>query len=658
MKIKLKSLSDKVTAIALYLLCMTLVISMYLEISYMADYGFYDRAKGNSYPFMALMSEKIEKESEDIKEYVMLSLEQEYRGINEEDTGYYTYTSLHDKYKKESSNLIIVAQSGDGKLSISNLESDEKLSEIETCFESEKKISYFDEVTNKTYPVTIKIYVRKNFTADDIFSLTSSIIKIAQIIKYPTIIIMIVFVILAMLILAVLMVNINYTPGKMRFIDRIPFDLFSVLTIVFIGFVISMIVLMSADKTRENDIVLWNGACAILAFFVFCAILVYFLSLAVRIKAGHIYKSTLVYKLISRIRQGKSSDREKGYFKMPFVGKLIITVGFVLILNLGLIMFNYLRFLSKGTEYNFSVFALIQVAMAFAVGTLLFMIAINFNRLRESGKKLANGDYGENLDSRVMFGDFKAINDSFIALKEDMIKTLEEKNETEKMRSELIANISHDIKTPLTSIINYTDIIGSGKCSEAELNEYYEVINKQSKRLTTLLQNLIDVSQITSGSVKINLDNLNLDVFVSQVLDELSQKLTEKNLTVEKNLPDEDIYIVADGQKLWRIFENLISNVGKYAMPGTRVYLTVEETADGRVMLELKNISEKKIEASPEKLLERFTRGDTARQSDGNGLGLSIIKNLTELQGGEFQIAVDGDLFKAMLFFDRVNDEE
>ena len=169
---------------------------------------------------------------------------------------------------------------------------------------------------------------------------------------------MIVFVILAMLILAVLMVNINYTPGKMRFIDRIPFDLFSVLTIVFIGFVISMIVLMSADKTRENDIVLWNGACAILAFFVFCAILVYFLSLAVRIKAGHIYKSTLVYKLISRIRQGKSSDREKGYFKMPFVGKLIITVGFVLILNLGLIMFNYLRFLSKGTEYNFSVFAI------------------------------------------------------------------------------------------------------------------------------------------------------------------------------------------------------------------------------------------------------------------------------------------------------------
>ena len=342
---------------------------------------------------------------------------------------------------------------------------------------------------------------------------------------------------------------------------------------------------------------------------------------------------------------------------MPFVGKLIITVGFVLVLDLGLIMFNYLRFLSKGTEYNFSVFALIQVSMAFAVGTLLFMIAINFNRLRESGKKLANGDYGENLDSRVMFGDFKAINDSFIALKEDMIKTLEEKNETEKMRSELIANISHDIKTPLTSIINYTDIIGSGKCSEAELNEYYEVINKQSKRLTTLLQNLIDVSQITSGSVKINLDKLNLDVFVSQVLDELSQKLVEKELTFEKNLPDEDIFIIADGQKLWRIFENLISNVGKYALPGTRVYLNVEETADGRVMLELKNISEKKIESSPEKLLERFTRDDTARQSDGNGLGLSIIKNLTELQGGEFQIAVDGDLFKAMLFFDKVKDD-
>ena len=344
---------------------------------------------------------------------------------------------------------------------------------------------------------------------------------------------------------------------------------------------------------------------------------------------------------------------KSGYFKMPFVGKLIITVGFVLALDLGLIIFNYFRFKSKGLAYNFPVFALIQVTMALVVGTLLFFIAINFNRLRESGNRLANGDYGEDLDSRVMFGDFKAINDSFITLKDDVINALEEKNKNEKMRSELIANISHDIKTPLTSIINYTDIIRSGKCSEAELNEYYEIINKQSKRLTNLLQNLIDVSQITTGSVKITLDSLNLGIFISQVLDGVGSKLEEKNLTLDERLPREDIYITADGQKLWRIFENLLSNVSKYAMPNTRVYLNVKEIEDNRVKIELKNISEKKIEATPEELLERFTRDDTARNTDGNGLGLSIIKSLTELQGGSFEIAVDGDLFKAILIFEK-----
>lgn len=221
------------------------------------------------------------------------------------------------------------------------------------------------------------------------------------------------------------------------------------------------------------------------------------------------------------------------------------------------------------------------------------------------------------------------------------------------MRSELIANISHDIKTPLTSIINYTDIIRSGKCSEAELNEYYEIINKQSKRLTNLLQNLIDVSQITTGSVKINLDSLNLGIFISQILDDFGSKLEEKNLTFEDHIPQEDIYITADVQKLWRIFENLLSNISKYAMPNTRVYLNVMEIEDSKVKIELKNISEKKIESTPEELLERFARGDSARNTDGNGLGLSIIQSLTELQGGKFEIAVDGDLFKAILIFDK-----
>lgn len=672
MKIKLRTLSDKITAVVLYLICMTIVIALFLEVSYMADYGFYDKFQVTETTITRLMKEKVDKEYTNIEEYVLLSFKNQTKALRSTDSDYELYRSLCEKYnKRENTNLIISARTNNGMYKLNNLQKGElsegeQLSDIvgnspdkkiQTCFGTSRTTSFFDESSATIRPVTIHIYVRSDLSANDTFRLTSSLIHIANSLKYFIIIVMFIALITGMAIVAVLMVNVNYTPGHMRFIDKVPFDLFSILTVALNGFAISMIVLMSADKTKEDDIVLWNGSCAILAFVVFCIMLIYFISLAVRIKAGHVFRNTLIYKIIERVRKDKSNDEKSGYFKMPFVGKLIITVGSVLALDLGLIIFNYFRFKSKGPAYNFPVFALIQVTMALIVGTLLFFIAINFNRLRESGNRLANGDYGENLDSRVMFGDFKAINDNFITLKDDVINALEEKNKNEKMRSELIANISHDIKTPLTSIINYTDIIRSGKCTEAELNEYYEIINKQSKRLTNLLQNLIDVSQITTGSVKINLDSLNLGIFISQVLDGTGSKLEEKNLTLEKHIPQEDIYITADGQKLWRIFENLLSNVSKYAMPNTRVYLNVKEIANNRVKIELKNISEKKIESTPEELLERFTRDDTSRNTDGNGLGLSIIKSLTELQGGNFEVTVDGDLFKAILIFDKAKND-
>lgn len=675
MKIKLKTLSDKITAVVLYLICMTIVIAMFLEISYMADYGFYEKFQTTQETFDTLMGEKVDKEYADIEKYVLMSFEKQaekklkdYSVINgaqsdaagssqsESEKENIVYRSLCEKYQNsDKTNLIIKAYTNNNMYSIVG---PEKSLKEPTCFETSRTTNFYDITINGMRPVTIQIKIKKDLTADDTFRLTAKLITTANNLKYLIVVVLFVALFTGIAIVAVLMVNVNYTPGHMRFIDKVPFDLFTILTIAMNGFVISMIVLMSADKTKEDDIVLWNAACAILAFVVFCVMLIYFLSLAVRIKAGHIFKNTLIYKVIERAKKGKSNDEKSGYFKMPFVGKLIITVGSVLVLDLGLIIFNYFRFKSKGLAYNFPVFALIQVTMAFIVGTLLFVIAINFNRLRESGNRIANGDYGADLDSRVMFGDFKAINDSFITLKDDVINALEEKNKNEKMRSELIANISHDIKTPLTSIINYTDIISSGKCSEDELRDYYEIINKQSKRLTNLLQNLIDVSQITTGSVKITLDSLNLGIFISQVLDECGTKLEERNLTLDEHMPQEDIYITADGQKLWRIFENLLSNISKYAMPNTRVYLNVEETDDHKIKIELKNISENKIESTPDELLERFTRDDTARNTDGNGLGLSIIKSLTELQGGSFEISVDGDLFKAILTFKKADPEE
>ena len=160
-----------------------------------------------------------------------------------------------------------------------------------------------------------------------------------------------------------------------------------------------------------------------------------------------------------------------------------------------------------------------------------------------------------------------------------------------------------------------------------------------------------DVSQITTGSVEFDMDKLNYNIFISQLADAFSVAMDEKKLDLDLRVPQDEVYIVADGVKLWRAFENLFSNVCKYAMPGTRVYLSVDVT-DGKVKTELKNISEKKINSTPQELLERFKRDDASRHTDGNGLGLSIVKSLTELQGGEFEISVDGDLFKSIIIFD------
>lgn len=653
MRIRLKTLSDKITAIVIYLICMTLVIAMFLEVSYMADYGLYNREGGKDYAVTKLMKERVDKEYGNIMEYVSLSFEKEKAKGDKSNAE--RLKELESRYNRKNSNLIIYAESNDGKFKLDNLEKGESLDRIVAekrfCLETERTTNFYEFDKDVTKTVTVRVLVRDEFTADDTFRLTHNIIEIANVLKYPIIVFMLIALVAAMGVLAELMMSLEYHPDRMRFIDRIPFDIFTITTVVMIGFDVSMIVLMSADKTKEDDIVLWNAVCAILAFLVFCIMLVYFLSLAVRIKQGHIYRNTLVYKLIERVRKRNGKEMTDGKLKMPYVGKLIITVGFVSVLDLVLIIFNYVRYITRGTAYKFSVFVLIQVAMVFVVGTLFFCIAINFNRLRDSGNRLAKGDYGENLDSRVMFGDFKAINDNFITIKDDMIKALEEKNKNEKMRSELIANISHDIKSPLTSIINYTDIIRSGKCSDEELNDYYQIINRQSKRLTDLLQNLIDVSQITTGSVEFDMDKLNYNIFISQLADAFSVAMDEKKLDLDLRMPQDDVYIVADGMKLWRAFENLFSNVCKYAMPGTRVYLSVDVT-DGRVKTELKNISEKKINSTPQELLERFKRDDASRHTDGNGLGLSIVKSLTELQGGEFEISVDGDLFKAIIIFD------
>ena len=218
------------------------------------------------------------------------------------------------------------------------------------------------------------------------------------------------------------------------------------------------------------------------------------------------------------------------------------------------------------------------------------------------------------------------------------------------MKTELITNVSHDIKTPLTSIINYSDLICREECENENIKEYASVLHNQSERMKRLLDDLVEASKASSGNIDIMLAECDARVMISQISGEYYQRLADAGLDLICTSPDNEIKIMADGRRLWRVFDNLMNNARKYALPGTRVYVSLEEVG-GRAVFSFRNISRDPIAIKSDELSERFVRGDASRNTEGNGLGLSIAKSLAELQGGSFDVTVDGDLFKVTVNF-------
>lgn len=247
----------------------------------------------------------------------------------------------------------------------------------------------------------------------------------------------------------------------------------------------------------------------------------------------------------------------------------------------------------------------------------------------------------------------KAVND----LGEGLRNAMQEQMKSERMKSDLITNVSHDLKTPLTSIINYVDLMKREQIDNPKAQEYLQVLDQKSQRLKQLTEDLVEASRASSGNVTLNIQKIDFKELLMQTSGEFEERFAAKGLMLMTSYPDYPLYVEADGRRLWRVIENLYRNVEKYAMPNTRVYLDVE--CDGRmVSMAMKNISEQPLNISPEELTERFTRGDESRTTEGSGLGLSIAKDLTELQHGTFSIYLDGDLFKVMVAFPWVAGEE
>lgn len=224
---------------------------------------------------------------------------------------------------------------------------------------------------------------------------------------------------------------------------------------------------------------------------------------------------------------------------------------------------------------------------------------------------------------------------------------------SERLKTELITNVSHDIKTPLTSIISYVDLLKQENINNEKASEYINVLDNKSQRLKKLIEDLVEASKASSGNIKLTKENLNVAELINQCTGEFEDRFKNNNLDIITSIPKEDICIYADSRYMFRVIENIFSNISKYALKGSRVYIDITKDSD-KINISIKNISKEKLNIAPDELMQRFVRGDKSRLTEGSGLGLSISKSLTELQGGTFKISIDGDLFKVDLSFDMI----
>ena len=422
------------------------------------------------------------------------------------------------------------------------------------------------------------------------------------------------------------------------FLCKVPADLF---TVIFLAAEVSLAVGISllGNAGSPDNYVFYAAA---ILFLLLCGgwlALGYLLDFAVRIKLGKWWRNTLIYKVLRSIYRGWNKVGEN---------KSILWKG--LAVFLGVNFLEVLIFVVFGVDYSkiMIVWFAEKAVILFAGGEIL----IQMKRLQEGGKHIAEGDLDYQINTERMLPALKEHAADLNRINEGVSKAVNEKMKSERFKTELITNVSHDIKTPLTSIINYVDLLEKEEIPNENAKEYLEVLERQSARLKKLIEDLIEASKASSGSLSVNLEKLEAGVFLVQTVGEFKEKTEKNKLDLQIKKPEEPIYIMADGRHFWRVIDNLMNNICKYAQPETRVYINLEQTGE-KVQITFRNTSRYPLNISSEELMERFVRGDSSRNTEGNGLGLSIAGSLMELMHGKMQLFVDGDLFKVVLEFDR-----
>ena len=369
------------------------------------------------------------------------------------------------------------------------------------------------------------------------------------------------------------------------------------------------------------------------------------LSLVRRIKARSLWRDSLLRHILLLVRKcfSKCSDL------LVFLGGNMIS-RVKIILLFGIFIFLQFMFTGMTVEGGSALSLLLMIVMDCAVLYYLIKKAWGREQIIAGLKKITDGDLQYKIPTEKLSGEQEMVADYINHIGEGLDAAVENSLKNERMKTELITNVSHDIKTPLTSIINYVDLLKRENPEDPKIRGYLEVLENKAQRLKVLTEDVVEASKASTGNIALEMTDLNFIELVHQVIGEFEEKFEERNLKMVVHFDEEEAIICADGRRLWRVLENVFGNVSKYAMENTRVYVDVKVDRPN-VQLSLKNISAQPLNISADELTERFIRGDVSRNTEGSGLGLSIAKDLVQLQGGEFRLYLDGDLFKVTIEF-------
>lgn len=628
------NLAFKIMSIFLFVITVIIFIGGVIGTCLLSEYGFFETSVDN------VKIEIFENITHRYANYVFYNYFLPSKNISHQK-------NTHDeKFYIRSTNFFFTLKNSEGETVLSNYSGQEfqlsrtyRFSDTEYIYDINGN---FIKTKNETY--IMDCFVKKNLDTNDFYYTFEQLMGFAFKMRYAVIIITIISFIVSTVIFIYLLCSAGRRRGEDKVvpngIDKIPFDL--LILIILLIFFAEAPILYRTDNIGVFGLILIGCSFAIIDILL---VLLICMSFATRYKMGGWWKNTIVFRIIKFIIRilRKIANAVRYFYQHLSLVKKTIAVLFCIVV---------LEFLGLYISFNEGdVLLLFWFIEKIILIPVIILISINLQKLKQGGQKIAVGDLNYQIDTRHMFWEFKNHGENLNRISEGMSNAVEERLKSERFKTELITNVSHDIKTPLTSIINYVDLIKKENIENEKLKEYIDVLDRQSSRLKKLTEDLVEASKASTGSLAVNMIPTEVGVLFTQAVGEYEERIENTGLELILEKPEEDIFILADGRLLWRVFDNLLSNVCKYAQPATRIYLNLEKR-NGQAVITFRNISKYALNITSDELLERFVRGDRSRNTEGSGLGLSIAKSLTELQKGKLDLYIDGDLFKVILKFD------